>query len=202
MIIKSIMRIAKSARKARLTTNTIPWAALLLCFGFRQVPYTREYSSFSILNSQPVPWEIWYCTEDTIGNEGKIFAPNNPAYILFGGAKNFRSLTQDEENSTIKFPPAYCSVERFEDLALPDSLHLIWGAGEKTQEKWVPVKPRLTPKWGSNREYNFALRTRYSGQIDFYSDSDSLSRYIEVRNMGFGKRLPENEPTKPHSSVW
>ncbi|MBK9577963.1 MAG: hypothetical protein IPK50_08770 [Fibrobacterota bacterium] len=194
---------SKISLRTWLLLCTAPWIFFLVRLAMYQIPYTWEYSPLPFLKNRPVPWSIWYCTEDTTGNEGKIFLPQDSAYILYGGAKYFRPLTKEEKERTRPpLPPSYCSTEDFEFLALPDSVRLLWDIGGIPQEKWIQVKSRLAPKWGMNREYIFALRTRYNGQVDFFSDPDSINRYVELRNAGFWRRDPANEPSKPHSSVW
>lgn len=188
--------------RAWLLICTAPWICLFVRLAMYQIPYTWEYSPLPFLKDRPVPWSIWYCTEDSAGNEGKIFLPQDSAYILYGGARYFRPLTKEEEESTRNPPPSYCSKERFESLALPDSVRLVWDLGGRAQEKWIQVKSQLTPKWGMNREYILALRSRYNDQVDFFSDPGLLDRYIETRNVSFSRRNPANEPTKPYSAVW
>ncbi|MBK9577966.1 MAG: hypothetical protein IPK50_08785 [Fibrobacterota bacterium] len=203
MIIKSIFRLLSATPRTSLILLFLPWGILTLCWGLKTTPYTWEYSGISLLKDQSIPWEIWYCTEDTVGQEAKIFLPKNQNYILYGGSKYFRQLTpKEEESSTVQFPASYCSMERFENYSLPDSVHIIWKQSGFSNETWIPIKAKFEPIWGINRTYTFALLTRHHGQVDFLNDPDSLSKYLHLRNTFLNKTLPENVERKPHSSVW
>ena len=180
-----------------------PWCILLAIFTLRLSPQTWEFSDFSPLKRQPISWRVLYCTNDTVGNDGKVYSPNQKSFILYGGARKSPEISSKLVNSSGEsvLPASYCSFEDISHLPLPDSLRVVWGRDGKFHDSWVTVRPHLQPTKGVFRKYQFALLSNTDGRIELIVDSTAISQIIKYLNIGFGALPPSNEDHS-RASVW
>lgn len=191
-----------SITRIRLAMISLPWGILALGWCLKLSPSTWEYSGVPWLEDRAIPWSVWYCTDDPVGNEGKLYIPGRSDFLLYGGAREAdRPPAREALTDGKRYPSTYCSGASTTDIPLPDSLHLVWGWGGKTQQAWIAVKSRLPPVSEVDRRYTFALRARKNGQVDFITNADSLKAIEDSRTPGFVRSRAENKKDN-HVTVW